>query len=208
MTMTKQLPPYPRFGECISALAGAIDALVAQNADVEQRALTDNQSPLYYLVTQLSGRVNPTQMLCTLTARMMQEPDSVLKDTLRRFGVGLAGAFGSNTTALSSHQELAIAVAKAMVDRHVSRHSVSKLMRIAAILLEAGAKPNATHRYPVPGRTPLMLAAESDLPELLDLMIQRGGDPLMPDAHGQDSWQIARAFHSRRVLSYLSQRYR
>ena len=26
MTMTKQLPPYPRFGECISALAGAIDA--------------------------------------------------------------------------------------------------------------------------------------------------------------------------------------
>ncbi|KGM41037.1 hypothetical protein JY96_15930 [Aquabacterium sp. NJ1] len=189
-------------------LPDVVAALVEQNADVEQRALTDNQSPLYYLVTQLSGRVNPTQMLCTLTARMMQEPDSVLKDTLRRFGVGLAGAFGSNTTALGSHQELAIAVAKAMVDRHVSRHSVSKLMRIAAILLEAGAKPNATHRYPVPGRTPLMLAAESDLPELLDLMIQRGGDPLMPDAHGQDSWQIARAFHSRRVLSYLSQRYR
>ena len=179
-----------------------------QGADVEQRALTDSQSPLYYLVSRLSGRVNPTRMLVTLTARMMQEPDLVLQDTLRRFGVGVAGAFGSNSAALRSHQELAIAVAKALVDQHVSRQSVSKLMRIAATILDAGANPNASHKYPVPGRTPLMLAAESDLPELFDLMIQRGGDPLRPDAHGQDCWQIARAFHSRRVLNYLSQRYR
>ena len=50
-----------------------------------------------------------------------------------------------------------------------------------------------------------MLAAESDLPELFDLMIQRGGEPLRPDAHGQNSLQIARAFQSRRVLNYLSQ---
>lgn len=206
--MTKRKRLTPLMCAIDLGLPDVVAGLVTQQADVEQRALTDNQSPLYYLVSQLSGKVNPSQMLAGQTALMMQEPDLMLQDTLRRFGVGLAGAFGSNTTALRSHQELAIAVAKALVDMHVSRHSIPKLMRIAAILLEAGARPNATHRYPVPGRTPLMLAAESDLPELMDLMIQRGGDPLMPDAHGQDCWQIARAFHSRRALNYLSQRYR
>ena len=185
-------------------LPDVVAALVAQGADVEQRALTDSQSPLYYLVSRLSGRMNPTRMLVTLTAQMIQEPDLVLTDTLRRFGVGVAGAFGSSTAALRSHQELAVAVAKALVDQHVSRQSVPNLMRVAAALLEAGANPNASHKYPVPGRTPLMLAAELDLPELFDLMIQRGGDPLRPDAHGQDSWQLARAFQSRRVLNYLS----
>lgn len=206
MTQRKRLTPLMCAIDL--GLPDVVAALVAQGADVEQRALTDNQSPLYYLVTQLAEKVNPNMMLANLTERMMQEPDLVLQDTLRRFGVGIAGAFGSNTTALRSHKELAIAVAKALVDQRVSRHSAPKLMRIAAILLEAGAKPNAAHRYPVPGRTPLMLAAESDLPELFDLMIQHGGDPLMPDAQGQHSWQIARAFHSRRVLTYLSQRYR
>jgi hypothetical protein len=135
---------------------------------------------------------------------MMQAPDLVLQDTLRRFGVGVAGAFGSSTAALRSHQELAVAAAEALVDQLVSRQSVSKLMQTAATLLEAGANPNASHKYPVPGRTPLMLAAGSDLPEPFYLMIQRGGEPLKPDAHGQDSWQIARAFQSRRVLNYLS----
>jgi hypothetical protein len=91
-------------------LPDVVETLVMQGADVEQRALTDSQSPLYYLVSRLSGRVNPTRMLVTLTARMMQEPDLVLQDTLRRFGVGVAGAFGSNSAALRSHQELAVAV--------------------------------------------------------------------------------------------------
>lgn len=202
MTQRKRLTPLMCAIDL--GLPDVVAALLMQGADVEQRALTDNQSPLYYLVSQLSGWLNPTQMLVTLTARMMQEPDLVLQDTLRRFGFGSAGAFGSNTTALQSNQELAVAVAKALVDQHVSRQSVPKLMRIAATLLEAGANPNASHKYPVPGRTPLMLAAESDLPELFDLMIQHGGDPLKPDAHGKDSWQIARAFQSRRVLNYLS----
>lgn len=202
VTRRKQLTPLMCAIDL--GLPDVVETLVMQGADVEQRALTDSQSPLYYLVSRLSGRVNPTRMLVTLTARMMQEPDLVLQDTLRRFGVGVAGAFGSNSAALRSHQELAIAVAKALVDQHVSRQSGSKLMRIAATLLDVGANPNASHKYPVPGRTPLMLAAESDLPELFDLMIQRGGDPLRPDAHGQDSWQIARAFQSRRVLNYLS----
>ena len=202
VTRRKQLTPLMCAIDL--GLPDVVETLVMQGADVEQRALTDGQSPLYYLVSRVSGRADPMRMLANLTARMMQEPDLVLQDTLRRSGVGVAGAFGSSTAAFRSHYELVVTVAKALVDQHVSRQSVPKLMRIAATLLDAGANPNASHNYPVPGRTPLMLAAESDLPELFDLMIQRGGDPLRPDAYGQDSWHIARTFQSRRVLNYLS----
>lgn len=180
-----------------------VEALVAQGADVEQRALTDNQSPLYYLVSQMFHKVSPARMLFTLTQKMMEEPDVVLQDTLRRFGVGMSGTFGSDVSGPRSHPEQAIAAATMLVSRHVSRHTVSNLTRIGAVLLKAGANPNASHQYPVPGRTPLMLAAESDLPELFDLMIRHGGDPLIPDSMGQNCSRIARAFGSRHVYNYL-----
>ena len=77
------------------------------------------------------------------------------------------------------------------------------MIRIAAVLLNAGASPNASQKYPVPGGTPLMLAAESDLPELFDLMVRNGGDPLRPDAMGQNCSHIARSFQARQILSYL-----
>lgn len=185
-----------------------VEALVAQGADVEKRALTDNQSPLYYLVSQLFHKINPARMLFTLTQKMMEKPDVVLQDTLRRFGVGMAGTFGSDVTALRTHPELVIAVAEALVKQHVSRHSISNLMRIATALLKAGANPNAPHTYPVQGRTPLMLAAESDLPELFDLMLQHGGDPLRPDAAQQNCMQIAQSFGARKVIDVIQRRSR
>ena len=58
-------------------------------------------------------------MLFTATQKMMVEPDVVLQDTLRRFGVGMAGTFGSDTTGPRSHPELAIAAAKLLVSQHV-----------------------------------------------------------------------------------------
>lgn len=185
-----------------------VEALVAQGADVERRALTDNQSPLYYFVSQLFHKINPERILFTLTQKMMEKPDVVLQDTLRRFGVGMAGTFGSDVTALRTHPELAIAVAEALVKQHVSRHSISNLMRIATALLKAGANPNAPHTYPVQGRTPLMLAAESDLPELFDLMLQHGGDPLRPDAAQQNCMQIAQSFGARKVIDVIQRRSR
>lgn len=185
-----------------------VEALAAQGADVEKRALTDNQSPLYYLVSQLFHKINPARMLFTLTQKMMEKPDVVLQDTLRRFGVGMAGTFGSDVTALRTHPELAIAVAEALVKQHVSRHSISNLMWIATALLKAGANPNSPHTYPVQGRTPLMLAAESDLPELFDLMLQHGGDPLRPDAAQQNCMQIAQSFGARKVINVIQRRSR
>jgi hypothetical protein len=203
LTHRKQLTPLMCAIDL--GLPDVVETLVAQSADVEQRALTDKLSPLYYLVSQLFHKVNPEGMLFTLTQKMMEEPDVVLQDTLRRFGVGMAGTFGTDTTGLRSHPELAIAAAKLLVRRHVSRHTASNLLRIAALLLKAGANPNASHTYPVPGRTPLMLAAESDLLALFDLMVRHGGDPLRPDAMGQNCSQIARSFQARQILNYLDQ---
>lgn len=180
-----------------------VASLVAQGVDVEQRALTDNQSPLYYLVSQLSGRVNPERMFVTLIQKMTEAPDLVQQDTFRRFGVPTAGTFGSDKTTLRSRPELIAALAKHLVTQHVSKHTVFNLMQIAAILLKAGANPNAPHAYPVRGRTPLMLAAESNLHELFDLMVQHGGDPLRPDAMGNNCFQIALSFRAIHVLNYL-----
>ena len=154
-------------------LPEVVEALIGQGVDVEQKVLTDNQSPLYYLVSQLLYKLKPGYLLEFLCQKMMEEPDVVLQDTLRRFGVGMAGTFGSSVSVPRSHP---IFTAKMLADRHASRHSVSRLMRIAELLLDAGANPNAPHKYPVPGRTPLMLAAESDLPALFSLMLDHGGD--------------------------------
>lgn len=184
-------------------LPDVVEALIDQGVDVERKALTDSQSPLYYLVSQLFYKLKPAYMLDFLSQKMMAEPDVVLQDTLRRFGVGMAGTFGSSASGPRSHPELVIFTAKLLVDRHASRHSVSKLMQIAELLLEAGANPNAPHKYPEAGRTPLMLAAESDLPELFRLMLEHGGDPLRPDAAGKNCAQIARSFGARRVLHWL-----
>jgi hypothetical protein len=184
-------------------LPEVVEALIAQGVDVEQKALTDSQSPLYYLVSQLFFKLQPAYMLDFLSQKMVEEPDTVLRDTLRRFGVGMAGIFGSSVSGPRTHPELAVFVAKLLVDRHASRHSVSKLMRISELMLEAGANPNAPHKYPVAGRTPLMLAAESDLPALFSLMLDHGGDPLRPDSVGQNCAQIARSFGATRVLHCL-----
>lgn len=180
--------------------------LLEMGADADQLALTDHQSPLYYTVTMLDGRVHPQRMFERLSMALLSEPDVVGKDALRRFGVTSTGTFGDDRTILHAEPSLASKTARAMVDLHVRRHSVEKLRQIIALLLRFGADPNRGHRYPVPGRTPLMLAAESDIPAVFELMVDHRGDLLKPDAEGQNCFQIAMAFRSHRVLTWLQRR--
>ena len=204
MTHKKRLTPLM----CAIDLGApdVVRALLDQKADKNQHALTDNQTPLYYLVSQLFFKVNPNRLLEKLTLALLTEPDLVQQDTMRRFGVGFSGTFGNNTDLVRAKPELALATARSLVNLHTRRHTVAKLTEIAAILLEFKADPNAPHRYPVPGRTPLMLAAESDLPEVFDQMMQHGGDPLRPDAAGQNCMQIAASFRSVKIMDYLRSR--
>ncbi|WP_430481460.1 ankyrin repeat domain-containing protein [Ralstonia pseudosolanacearum] len=133
----------------------------------------------------------------------MKAPDLMLQDTLRRYGVTSAGVFGTQPRLAAGSPSLSGQVAKFIVDEHVRRHRVDKLLRIIELLLEFEADPNAGHSYPVPGRTPLMLAAESDLPEAFDLMVRHGGKPMQPDASGANCMRIALAFGSGKVVRYL-----
>jgi hypothetical protein len=177
--------------------------LLEMGADADQLALTDHQSPLYYAITMIHGRVHPHRMFERLSMALVSEPDAVGLDTLRRFGVASAGAFGDDMTLMRAEPSLALETAKAMVERHARRHSMEKLRQIVALLLCFGADPNRGHGYPVPGRTPLMLAAESDIPEVFELMVDHRGDPLKPDAEGRNCHHIAMAFRSIRVLALL-----
>ena len=177
--------------------------LLEMGADADQLAFTDHQSPLYYTVTLIHGRIHPQRMFERLSMALLSEPDAVGQDTLRRFGVAAAGAFGDDRALMRAAPSLALETARAMVDLHVRRHSAEKLTQIVALLLRFGAEPNRGHRYPVPGRTPLMLAAASDIPAVFKLMVDHRGDPLRPDAEGQNCFHIATAFRSHRVLAWL-----
>jgi len=180
--------------------------LLDRGANADQLALTDHQSPLYYTVSMLYGRVRPQRMLEGLSKGILSDPDAVKQDTLRRFGIATAGAFGDDMSLMRAEPELALQTATYLVDEHVRRHSVDKLTQIVALLLRFGADPNRGHGYPVPGRTPLMLAAESDLPAVFELMVDSRGDPWRPDAEGKNCIHIATEFGSHRVLSLLQGR--
>ena len=48
-----------------------------------------------------------------------------------------------------------------------------------------------------------MLSADSDIPAVVELMVDNRGDPLKPNAEGKECFRIALAFRSQRVLAWL-----
>ncbi|MEW6315815.1 MAG: ankyrin repeat domain-containing protein, partial [Pseudomonadota bacterium] len=170
-----------------------VGELLAQKADPNKRGHTDEQTPLYYAVSLLYRTVYPNRMYAQLVEHFLKVPDLVQQETLRRYGVDSAGVFGDRPQMQRRFPQLVAQLVSAMVDDHVRRHGVNRLRRTIEVLLEFAANPNAAHGYPVPGRTPLMLAAESDLPEVFDLMVRHGGEPMQPDASGQNCMHIALA---------------
>jgi len=183
-----------------------VQKLLEAGASAEQVALTDAQSPLYHAVTLLNGRSNPHRMLEQLLTRFAEAPDEVTQDTLRRFGVAATGPFGADTSLIRAEPVLGITVAKAMVEQHVRRHSPDRLQCIIELLLRHGADPNRAHKYPAPGRTPLMLAAEGDLPLAFEAMVEYRGDPLRPDGSGHNCVHIAAMSRSHRITALMRPR--
>lgn len=132
--------------------------------------------------------------------------DATMKDTIRRHGIG--NIFGENTMlkqllnnpiVFEIHEEVIQHYAR----KHRDRHTPSRLIRIIKLLLDYGANPNSPTKYPVPGRTPMMLAAEFDLAAVFDLILQNGGDPFLKDSQGSDCIKIANSFDARAVRDYM-----
>ena len=92
------------------------------------------------------------------------------------------------------------------VQKKKERFNRDDLLEIAIMLLERNADPNVEHPSPITGYTPLMLAVENNEPDLVELMLKKGGNPYRTYQHGShpiDCWRIAREFRSFRALNVL-----
>jgi ankyrin repeat protein len=182
--------------------------LLSMGADANMRGHVDDQTPLYLCIRNMGGLRVASSLRITLSQRISSDNDLVLRETLRRYGVGIAGVFGDKRAAFEAmrnpdERDILNKVVDLIVDDFIGRHTVEKQLEIAQYLLAHGANPNASHSYPVAGRTPLMLAVENDSPEAVSLLMQRGGNPFIRDCSGHDCRVIATAFKSRNVLNHF-----
>lgn len=206
VTAKKQLTPLlcaVDFGE-----PEVVEKLLAMGASADLRGNVVDQTPLYYAMERLGAIRHPGKLYHFLCRSLVAEPDLVKKEVLRRYNVSMAGVFGDGEDLrklreIPKYAELFERLVSAMVEEQIKRHSVPKLIRIAELLLEHKANPNASHRYPEPGRTPLMLAAENNSGWVLDLMLRHHGDPYQTDAAGMDCIKIAMAFRSAEVVGCM-----
>lgn len=178
--------------------------LLEMGASAELRGTVDDQTPLYFCLGRMALAFDPGKLTRSLQEKMQDHGRYKFSDALRRYGGASFGLFGGIDQIRKNMQEPGYELLwQALVQTELSRYSLSKLIEIARLLLRYDADPNAPHQRPAPGRTPLMLAAESDLIEAFKLMVEYGGNPLQPDGEKMDCWKIALGFRSRRVIGFL-----
>lgn len=185
-----------------------VEKLLAMGASPDLRGNVVDETPLYSAVTKIGMVRNPGMLYRYLHRSLESDPDSVKREVLRRYGVSMAGVFGDGRTLaqlreIPRYAEMYESVVSAMVEDEVRRHSLPKLIRIVELLLQNGANPNTPHRYPAPGRTPIMLAAENNSGWAFDLLVRHGGDPYRSDAAGLDCPKIAMGFSAAEVVGYM-----
>lgn len=192
-----------RYGE-----PDVVGRLLAMGATPDRRGQVDDLTPLYRCLVRIGEIRKPSGVVQSLRGSLLADPDYMQREVRRRYNISLGGVFGDESTVLDSlvtpgHRVMFERLVDDMVKEETGRLSEPKLLRIVELLLNAGANPNAEHHYPARGRTPLMLAAENDSVEALDLMMHHGGDPYRQDAEGHDCIRIAVGFGSRRVVEHL-----
>jgi len=185
-----------------------VEKLLAMGAKADRRGKVIEETPLYHVMGELAMILYPAKLHRFLQNSFRTEPDLIKQEVMRRHGVGFAGVFG-DARALGTigdnagHKEIIETLITAKVKELITRKSAAKLIRITELLLENGANPNAKHRYPALGRTPLMLAAENNSASAFDLMLRYRGDPYQTDAAGLSCVRIAMGFQAGQVVSYL-----
>lgn len=206
VTTTKQLTPLL----CAVELGepDVVEKLLATGADADLRGNVVDETPLYLAMKTISLLRNPGMLYRYLYQSLLSDPDAVTKEVLRRYNVSMAGVFGDQLTIvrlreIPGYAEIFESLVSAMVEEQTRRHSFPKLIRIVELLLQRKANPNARHRYPTPGRTPLMLAAENNSGWAFDLMIRNGGNPFQTDQDGMDCPKIALGFSAAEVVGYM-----
>jgi ankyrin repeat protein len=146
--------------------------------------------------------------------QLKQPKSQVLLDVFRRVTNGQLGASLKN-------QEKVFEIFDPSVDFKIqtetfAKHYVENVSRkdmqeIMALLLEKGANPNALAESPLKGFTPIMMAAELDLADELDTLLQYQGNldqevDVFSDSGKKcsiNSWDLALIYKSNKVLQLL-----
>lgn len=187
-----------------------VEQLLKMGAESELRfGVREKVSHLYDCVEKFAFITKPQWARQFYRSKMYSEPDAVLKETFRRYSGGISGIFGEKPEPLLAdpqNRQLMNEVIETMIIQRQKTYTIAKLARITELLLQYKAQPNAVHQYAESGRTPLMLAAESDALEAFELMLNAGGDTYQKDNRGQDCLSIAFSLNSRRVMEFMRAR--
>lgn len=205
-TARKRLTPLIRaidYGE-----PDVVAKLLAMGADANLRGHVDDQTPLYLCTRNMGGLRAASSIRRAIIQSVTNNRDLVVRETLRRYGVGVAGVFGDKRSVFDAMRnsvghEIFGKVVDLIIEDFIGRHTAAKQLQIAEHLLIHGANPNASHNYPAAGRTPLMLAVENDSPEAVELLMRYGGDPFIRDGSGSDCRVLANGFKSGNVVKHF-----
>lgn len=205
-TARKRLTPLIRaidYGE-----PDVVAKLLEMGADPNLRGHVDDQTPLYLCIRNMGGQRTAQSLRQAILKSVTDNRDGTLRETVRRYGVQMAGVFGDERSMFDAMRnpaghEIFKTVADVIIEDFLRRHSVEKQLQIARSLLAHGANPNASHAYPTAGRTPLMLAVENDTPEAVELLMKHGGNPFARDAEGHDCRVHANGFKSGNVIQHF-----
>ncbi|MFZ4701028.1 MAG: ankyrin repeat domain-containing protein [Candidatus Methylumidiphilus sp.] len=188
-----------------------VEQLLRMGATAERRGTVDNATPLHSCLSNIVLLLNPELYNSSFYNYVFNDGDLTVREARRRVSIFPTGVFGEfkNMQALLETpriREIFGPLASGWVKQKVEGQSIHKLVKIAELLLQYGANPNAPHRYPEPGRTPLMLAAKINSVQIFDTLMQHGGKPYQQDEAGRDCLRIAIGFGSSNIVSYLRAR--
>ena len=198
-----------------SGRVDVVQKILAMGADPNLRGNTDEQTPLNVCLKCIALVKKPDRLVQMLDKAPVT-PE--LLDSVRRHSGGLAGftledqkRYLESTKSHHLYGQIMPNIMKFVTDKVLTNAPLASLRDIALALLKSGANPNAEHSSPVPGYTPLMLAAELDELQLFEAMLYYGGDPTKtyryPYTTGAavDCFVIAQGFSSASVENKLRQ---
>jgi ankyrin repeat protein len=151
-----------------------VEKLLSMGADVNQRALTENTTPLMLCIRCVDVIKNPL--------KSMQDFKHDTPEKISSFRANSCGAYGMSLEenkafleSLKHNPEV-----QRMQNKHIEiiqkYTDVDKIRECVRILIKAGANVNAQDYTGLKGYTPLMLVAEINDDELFQLMLDNGGD--------------------------------
>ena len=185
-----------------------VEQLLNMGADPNRRG-PEGQTPLYicvfYLTTAASSKDDSADTNSMPFTR--ESLDSLRGNTGGSFGFSLKQQIPAMLKL--GNDPLFNEILSHWTENARKKMSVDDLHEIAKLLLDSGADPNAVQACPLPGYTPLMYAAERDEARVFEMMLDKGGDPLITytnpfDGQPVNCMRIAREFRSTRVMNVLN----